>query len=103
MLFNCTVKSHMVAHICLKSNILNPRKTWCFSGERMMLLMRRIVQSCARGTGPVEINWKVIEKYRQAMHLSLSDLLEWNDLAELWEEARDDFEGDYVLEDWSEE
>ena len=51
----------------------------------------------------MEINWKVMDKYRQALHLSLSELLEWNDLAELWEEARDDFEGAFVLEDWSEE
>ena len=51
MLFNLTVKCHMLAHICLRCNQMNPRRAWCFSGERMMLLMRRIVQSCTRGTG----------------------------------------------------
>ena len=34
MVFNVTVKSHMVAHIALRAGDLNPRRAWCFSGER---------------------------------------------------------------------
>ncbi len=46
----------------------------------------------------MEINWKVFDKYRQVMHLSLMDLMEWNDLEEIWEEARDELHADDIAE-----
>ena len=85
MLFNLTVKCHMLAHICLRCNLLNPRRAWCFGGERMMLLMRRIIQSCSRGTGMMGINEKLFDKYRQAMHSSRSDLVAFDAEAVVWE------------------
>ena len=33
-----------------------------------MLVCRRIVQSCARGSSPEEMNMKLMDKYRYALH-----------------------------------
>ena len=79
MVFNVTVKSHMVAHIALRAGDLNPRRAWCFSGERMMLLMRRVAQSCCRGIEATELGRKMLSKYRYGLHLVLTDSAEWSE------------------------
>ena len=40
MLFNITVKSHFLCHLGLRCFDLNPRRAWCFTGERFMLVQR---------------------------------------------------------------
>ena len=71
-LFNVTVKTHFLCHIALRCFALNPRRAWCFSGERFMLVQRRMIASCARGTPTVDINLKAMEKYRHALHLAMT-------------------------------
>ena len=89
MVFNVTVKSHMVAHIALRAGDLNPRRAWCFSGERMMLLMRRIAQSCCRGIAAPEFGGKMMSKYVFGLHLVLTDSAEWLSEAVVGEVFRD--------------
>eukprot|EP00973_Karenia_brevis_P044299 6137511-Karenia_brevis.AAC.1 len=36
MMFNVTIKSHMLAHVALLSRNLNPRAAWCYMGEDLM-------------------------------------------------------------------
>ena len=87
MIFNLTVKTHMLAHVAMKCDQLNPRRAWCFTGERLMLLIRRIVQSCSKGTTLADHNVKFTEKYRHAMHLVLVGSDRWCDLDALNELA----------------
>ena len=83
MIFNITPKCHMVAHIGLTAHEINPRRTWCFSGERMMFLVRRLGQSCCRGIKPQDIGWKLLSKYRIGLNLIFSETSEWFDDDEL--------------------
>ena len=89
VVFNVTVKSHMVAHIALRAGALNPRRAWCFSGERMMLLMRRVAQSCCRGIEATELGRKMLSKYIYGLHLVLTDSAEWLSEAVVDEVFRD--------------
>ena len=77
MVFNVTVKSHMVAHIALRAGDLSPRRAWCLSGERMMLLMRRVAQSSCKGIQATELGRKMLSKYIYGLHLVLTDSAEW--------------------------
>ena len=54
----------LLAHIALRSGDSNPRRTWCFAGERMMLHVRRLGQSCARSIQASQIGRKLLSKYR---------------------------------------
>ena len=69
LVFDVTIKSHMLAHIALRSGDINPRRTWCFSGERMMLHVRRLGQSCAKGIQASQIGRKMLTKYRCSLKL----------------------------------
>ena len=71
MVFDITIKAHMLAHIALRSGDINPRRTWCFSGERMMLHVRRLGQSCARGIQPSQMGRKLLSKSRCGLVLLL--------------------------------
>ena len=90
MIFNLTVKAHMLAHVGMRCDQLNPRRAWCFTGERLMLLIRRIVQSCSKGTTLADHNVKFTEKYRHAMHLVLIGSDRWCDLDALNELASEE-------------
>ena len=94
MIFNLTVKSHMLAHVGLRCSSLNPRRSWCFSGERLMLIIRRIMQSCVRGTNVKDQNQKFMEKYRQALHLTFSGLDRYLDECDLANDAADEADAD---------
>ena len=83
MIFNVTVKAHFFAHILLRSRYLNPRRAWCFSGERFMLIMRKLTASCVRGITLKELSGKLLTKYRHGLSLALSENAEWVGLAEL--------------------
>lgn len=71
-LFNVTIKAHMLAHLALRAaEGLNPRTAWCFMGEDYMAHMRRLAQSCARGTGETKLSLKMLAKYRWGLHFTL--------------------------------
>ena len=68
-LFDITSKTHMVLHCALLSGSINPRKTWCFTGEDMMQKGQILFASCAKGdTGPDAV-CKGMSHYRLALHL----------------------------------
>ena len=77
MVFNTTVKCHMLCHIVLRADDLNPRRSWCFSGERMMLIMRRLCQSCVRGIKMADLGQKALSKHRHGLYLTMVDAGEW--------------------------
>ena len=77
LIFDVTPKAHFLAHIALRCGSLNPRRSWCFSGERMMLLMRRLAQSCMRGLQPKDLGYKLLSKYRFGLPLCLQSEASW--------------------------
>ena len=83
MLFNLTVKAHLLAHILLRSGDLNPRRAWCFSGERLMLIMRRLAQSCVRGMKANDLGQKLMCKYRHGLNFELKECGRWISALEL--------------------
>ena len=73
----------------LRSGDLNPRRSWCFSGERMMLVARRLAQSCVRGLHPTNLCYKLMSKYRHGIYHMLSDASDWVSSVQLEEWLRD--------------
>ena len=80
MLFDVTMKGHMLAHACIRAGDINPRRTWCFSGERAMLMVRQLGQSCCRGIRAPEIGKQLLTKYVCGLHMRLnSEVVFFND------------------------
>ena len=77
MIFDVAAKTHMLAHIALTCHEISPRRTWCFSGERLILFVRRLGQSSCRGIKAHEIGRKLLTKYLCGLHLLLTDACEW--------------------------
>lgn len=71
-LFNVTIKAHYIIHIAVTAKFLNPRLAMCYSGEDYMHHMKRLVQSSVRGTKATEVNKKMCDKVRYAMHFEFS-------------------------------
>jgi len=46
-----TFKSNWLKHAVLMSDSLNPRHTWCFSGESYMPVCKQLMFSCLKGRG----------------------------------------------------
>jgi hypothetical protein len=63
LMFHTTIKSHYLLHIGMNSSQLNPRMSWCYSGEDLMQKVKHLIQGCQRGTPPQKIVSKVMEKY----------------------------------------
>lgn len=65
--FNIVPKHHLLWHCCHQAGRLNPRLTWCFSGEDYMQHMRRLAQSVLRGTPAwmvsVKLSYKFVRGY----------------------------------------
>ena len=97
MVFNLTVKAHLVCHIALRCHSLNPRRSWCFSGERMMLLVRKLGQSCVSGTRPWNVGDKILVKYRHALNFVLQEAGRWTSELELeeWHREAELLEADF--------
>lgn len=72
--FAVTMKLHMLSHVALHCHQINPRLTWCFSGEDHMGVAKKLGQSCAKGLEPEEVNTKMIMHWRYAMHQELTKL-----------------------------
>ena len=63
MLFNFTIKFHYLCHLGDIASYISPRVAWCYKGEDMMQILRKLVQSVARGTPQHLVAHKVIVKY----------------------------------------
>jgi hypothetical protein len=68
-LFNTTIKCHMLAHSALMAKHMNPRISWCYSGEDMMKHMRSLTHSVVFGNKLQDICWTLLRKYRCGMNL----------------------------------
>ena len=67
LLFHTTIKSHYLLHIGLKADQLNPRMSWCYSGEDLMQQTKLLIQGSQRGNPPQSIAPKVMLKYIMAL------------------------------------
>ncbi|CAJ1406012.1 unnamed protein product [Effrenium voratum] len=65
-------KFHMLRHLDEQSKHLSPRFVWTYPGETFMSFMCQIASSCSRGTPGRLLGVKVLQKYRVAQHLMLS-------------------------------
>ncbi|CAJ1407325.1 unnamed protein product [Effrenium voratum] len=65
-------KFHMLRHLDEQSKHLSPRFVWTYTGETFMSFMCQIASSCSRGTPGRLLGVKVLQKYRVAQHLMLS-------------------------------
>jgi hypothetical protein len=68
-LFNVTIKCHMLAHSALMSRHMNPRISWCYSGEDLMQKMRALTHSVVFGNVMQNVCWTMLRKYRCGMNL----------------------------------
>ena len=75
--FHFTVKSHCLIHIGLESSEISPRLSWCYAGEDFMGKIKKLVQSCSRGSAPSLMSHKVLEKYIIALSYSLMPSDAW--------------------------
>lgn len=62
-LFNVVPKHHILWHVCFIAQYLNPRLSWCYSGEDFMLHVRRLGSASLRGTPTWHISRKVIQRW----------------------------------------
>lgn len=77
MLFDVTPRAHFVAHVAIRAADLNPRRSGCFSGERMILLMRRIAQSCTRAVQETDVCFVYLfSTYRHALNFPIDGISE---------------------------
>lgn len=72
-LFQLTPKAHQCMHCCLLSNIMNPRRTWCYGHEDFMGKMRTLGLSASKGSYGPQVSKRMLEKWAIAMHLLLLD------------------------------
>ena len=81
--FHYTIKCHVLDHIALDSSALNPTWTWNFSSEDYLLRVRKMVQSCAHGSGPDHIQEVFVRKWLRGYELHW-----WPSVAQLrWEKG----------------
>eukprot|EP00438_Fugacium_kawagutii_P016899 Skav205369 [mRNA] locus=scaffold2437:85413:87176:+ [translate_table: standard] len=69
--FAVTIKLHMLAHLALHCHEISPRLIWNFSGEDNMSVVKKLGQSCAKGLQPEDVNTKMVQHWRFAMHQEL--------------------------------
>ena len=75
MLFHFTIKFHMLCHLALLGKGLNPRLAWCYSGEKMMQVVKKLVQGSHSGSAPWVVVNKVMTKYARGLGLHCVDNL----------------------------
>jgi hypothetical protein len=66
-LFHITPKMHYLLHIAYSSKHLNPRLSWCYSGEDFVGKFKNLVKSQQVGTPHHKVVAKVARKYVTAM------------------------------------
>ena len=76
-LFMLTAKGHQNVHACLASTSLSPRMSWCFGGEDYMGKMRILASAASKGTGGLGVSRKMLQRYRVALHFTMSDPNTW--------------------------
>lgn len=70
-LFNHTIKFHYLLHIARAAHYMNPRLSWCYSGEDYMKRIKTLVQGSCRGTAAHIVVTKAVHKYVRGLGLAL--------------------------------
>ena len=70
LMWSVVPKHHYLAHLSQTAKWLNPRWTWCYGGEDMVGKISGLAHACTSGTSSIEIQSKVMDKYRLAKHIS---------------------------------
>jgi len=73
-LFATTSKNHMVQHIAILAEFINPRLLWCFTGEDMMRKTQKLIGSCCKGLKAPDASVKAVRHYRLGLHILLSEM-----------------------------
>lgn len=72
-LFHMTIKFHYMLHISLLSEFVNPVSGWCFQGESMMQVVKKVCAASHRGSTPIRASVKIMRKYALGLGLALND------------------------------
>ena len=75
--FDTTVKMHYVIHAAVRARHLSPRCGWCYAGEDFQNKVKRLAQSCVRGTAPWMFARKFVLKYIFGITLRILDRDAW--------------------------
>jgi len=76
-LFQLTQKGHYLMHSCLLAHELNPRLSWCYTGEDFMGKMRDVCGACSKGCSCWAVSNKTMDRWSLAMHLTLTNPAKW--------------------------
>ena len=76
-LFHETIKFHMLMHCALQSRYLNLKLSYCYAGEDLMRIVKKVVASCCRGTTAHKVLEKFILKYCTGMNCRMIRQEDW--------------------------
>ena len=68
-----TFKGHWMLHSAELAQYINPRWTWCYSGESFMSSCKVLMQACLKGRGMLSSLHKFIERYNIALSMDLAE------------------------------
>jgi len=77
LLFSVTIKAHVLLHCALQSQHLNPVNGWTFRGEDFQQIIRKLVESSARGNKPHSTAVKITSKWTRATDVALRGQAVW--------------------------
>ena len=70
-LFNYTIKNHVMLHIGLDSDCLNPILGWSFGAEDFMQRVRHLVGASSHGSSAMHLQNNVMVKWVRGFELNL--------------------------------
>ena len=73
LLYNPAFKLHAFLHISYYTRYLHPRATWCYQYEDFIGRVKRLAVACARGSPMHRIPGKVMQQYRGAFNVAVSE------------------------------
>lgn len=74
MLWNVTIKFHMLHHLILNAKEINPKYCWNWRGEDFVGKVSRLGMSCCMGVRTTKLSCKLMDKYRILLHLQLEKI-----------------------------
>ena len=74
MLWNVTIKFHMLHHLILNAKEINPKYCWNWRGEDFVGKVSRLGMSCCMGLKTTKLSCKLMDKYRILLHLQLEKI-----------------------------
>ena len=77
-LWNITIKCHYLYHAAYNARNLSPRLTWTYAGEDYMQQIKRLAQSCVRGTPSWLVGGKIVKKYVRGFTFRFLDRKRWS-------------------------